>query len=269
MTYAPKENSERGKPALGTERLKRRYGADPGRRRLKLSEMIAAQILDDITTQGLTEGAPLASEAAMLQMYEGGRASLREALRILETNGLISIKAGPRGGAVVGSVDPVQFGRMASRYFQMGGATIRELIEARLILEPAATALAARRRDPESMQRLCDWLDVVEESNLADDTIYLTEAHDFHSLLLSMSGNVVLDLITLAMKDVFNSRVRSAIYPPSARKKVRAIHREIAQMVLDGKAEKAEELMRIHLEEFAAFAVRRLPGLLDDTVSWQ
>ena len=73
----------------------------------------------------------------------------------------------------------------------------------------------------------------------------------------------------MAMKDVFNSRVRSAIYPPSARKKVRAVHREIAQLVLDGKAEKAEEVMRIHLEEFAAYAVRRLPGLLDDTVSWQ
>ena len=269
MTYAPKEHPEHGMRPLGSERVMRRYGVDPGRRRLKLSEMIAAQILDDITTQGLTEGAPLASEAAMLQMYEGGRASLREALRILETNGLISIKAGPRGGAVVGSVDPVQFGRMSSRYFQMGGATIRELIEARLILEPAAAALAARRRDPEAMQRLCDWLDAADEANLTDDTAYLTEAHDFHSLLLSMSGNVVLDLITLAMKDVFNSRVRSAIYPPNARKRVRAVHREIAQLVLDGKAEEAEEVMRLHLEEFATYAARRLPGLLDDTVSWQ
>ncbi|HLY82531.1 MAG TPA: FCD domain-containing protein, partial [Acidimicrobiales bacterium] len=81
--------------------------------------------------------------------------------------------------------------------------------------------------------------------------------------------NVVLDLITLAMKDVFNSRVRSAIYPPNARKRVRAVHREIAQLVLDGKAEEAEEVMRLHLEEFATYAARRLPGLLDDTVSWQ
>jgi GntR family transcriptional repressor for pyruvate dehydrogenase complex len=269
MTYAPKEHPEHGMRPLGTERVKRRYGVDPGRRRLKLSEMIAAQILDDITTQGLTEGAPLASEAAMLQMYEGGRASLREALRILETNGLIKIKAGPKGGAVVGSVDPVQFGRMSSRYFQMGGATIRELIEARLILEPAATALAARRRDPEDMERLSTWLAGVADTSLADDTIYMTEAHDFHSLLLSMSGNVVLDLITLAMKDVFNSRVRSAIYPPSARKRVRTVHSQIAQLVLSGDAEEAQEVMRVHLEEFAAYAARRLPGLLDDTVSWQ
>jgi DNA-binding FadR family transcriptional regulator len=128
--------------SVGTNRA----GFDSSRRKMKLSEAIAAQILDDIARRGMTEGQPLMSEAAMLETYGGGRASVREALRILETNGLVNIKAGPRGGAVVGRVDPVQFGRSATRYFQLGGATVRELIEARLILEPATTGLAAKRR---------------------------------------------------------------------------------------------------------------------------
>jgi GntR family transcriptional repressor for pyruvate dehydrogenase complex len=266
-----KESKASGSPpqlAKG-DRLKRRYAPDPVRRRMKLSEMIAAQILDEITSKDLVEGDPLMSEAAMLQVYEGGRASLREALRILETSGLITIKAGPNGGAVVGSVDPVSFGRMSSRYFQMSGATIRDLIDARLILEPAATTLAAERRDPRGTQILQDWLDHEEGVKISDDSTYMADAHDFHSIILSMSGNVVLDLICLSIKDVFNSRVRSAIYPVSARKRVQEIHKEIADLVLTGQGEAAGKIMREHLEDFAAYAARRLPGLLDDPVSWQ
>lgn len=251
------------------DRLKRRYTPDPVRRRLKLSEMIAAQILDEITGKDLVEGDPLMSEAAMLQVYEGGRASLREALRILETNGLLTIKAGPNGGAVVGAVDPVQFGRMSSRYFQMSGATIRDLIDARLILEPAATTLAAERRDQRGIEILRRWLENEERVKVTDDSAYMSDAHDFHSILLSMSGNVILDLITLSIKDVFNSRVRSAVYPINARKHVQDVHKEIAALVLSGQGEEAGKMMREHLEEFAAFAARRLPGLLDDLVSWQ
>jgi len=73
----------------------------------------------------------------MLETYGGGRASVREALRILETNGLVNIRQARAGGAVVGRVDPVQFGRSATRYSNWVGPTVRELIEARLILEPA------------------------------------------------------------------------------------------------------------------------------------
>lgn len=257
--------------ATRPDRIKRQYGSsDPSRRRLKLSETIAAQILDNITEAGLVEGDQLLPEAAMLQTYEGGRASLREALRILETNGLITIKAGPKGGAVVGSVDPVQFGRMSTRYFQMAGATIGDLIEARLILEPKTTALAASKRDPENIARLEEWLARSgEPGTQTDDAEYMSDAHEFHSLIIGMSGNLILDLITLAIKDVFNARVKSAIYPPSARKRVRSTHQEIARLTIAGKAEEAEQLMRTHLEEFAAYAARRLPGLLDDTVSWQ
>jgi len=56
----------------------------------------------------MTEGQPLMSEAAMLETYGGGRASVREALRILETNGS-STSRQARAGCGSGRVDPVQF----------------------------------------------------------------------------------------------------------------------------------------------------------------
>jgi DNA-binding FadR family transcriptional regulator len=244
-------------------------GSSPSRRKIKLSESIAAQILDDIAARGMAEGQPLMSEAAMLETYNGGRASVREALRILETNGLITIKAGPKGGALVGSVDPVHFGRMSSRYFQLAGASIRELIEARLALEPATTGLAARRRDPEKMDELRAWLEASMAVREHDDEAYREDSLEFHAMIAGLSGNRVLDLLTMAMTDVFSSRVRRPVYPRNARRRVREAHEEIARHILEGDAEAAETSMRSHLEDYARHAATRLAGLLDDTVSWQ
>ena len=64
----------------------------------------------------------------MIEEYGVGRAFVREALRILEVQGLISIKAGPGGGPVVAEVSTRDFGRMSTLYFQVGGMTFRELI---------------------------------------------------------------------------------------------------------------------------------------------
>src|ERR1700689_1242920 len=70
----------------------------------KISQTIARNILDDIVVRQLPPGTMLSSEAGMLARYGVGRASLREALRILEIHGLIKIKPGPRGGPVVAEV---------------------------------------------------------------------------------------------------------------------------------------------------------------------
>ena len=68
------------------------------RRADKVSEVVARAIVHDIVSRGLEPGATLPSEAVMLARFQVGRASLREALRILEVHGLITIKPGPGGG---------------------------------------------------------------------------------------------------------------------------------------------------------------------------
>ena len=242
---------------------------ESNRRKVKLAEMIAAMILDDIEVRGLKAGEPLMSESEIVAAYQCGRASVREALRILETNGLVTIKAGPKGGVVVGRVDPVQFGRMASRYFQLGGSTIRELVEARLVLEPVLTAMAARRRNGEDIRELQAFIDSIRSSPTVDENEYMRESFKLHSLMTGMSGNRVLDLYCKAMKDVFTSRVRGLVIPASREKHVRSVHVQIALAVSDGDAATAEHLMASHLQEYASYAARRLPGLMESRVSWQ
>ena len=90
-------------------------------RSAKVSELLARDILSDIEERSLRPGAKLLPETAMLRRYGVGRASLREALRILEIYGIIKIKPGPGGGPVVDSVDSADFGRASSFYLNVLG----------------------------------------------------------------------------------------------------------------------------------------------------
>src|SRR5947209_1787797 len=125
-----------------------------GRRTEKVAAVLARQIVRDIADRKLPPGTPLEPEGAMVERYQISRASLREALRILETQGLIAIKPGPGGGPIVSDVDSRDFGRMSTLYYQVLGVRFREVVEARLIIEPVMAKLAAGHDDPEAKKRL-------------------------------------------------------------------------------------------------------------------
>src|SRR5689334_20839210 len=76
------------------------------RRRPKTSETIAQQILGDMVAEDTQPGTSLPAEATMMARYGAGRGSVREALRILEVHGLLTIKTGPGGGPVLNEVTP-------------------------------------------------------------------------------------------------------------------------------------------------------------------
>ncbi len=120
---------------------------DVRRRAMKTSERVSLDIVRDIVAQGLRTGDRLPLEAAMAQQYGVSRASLREALRLLEVQGLIHLKPGPGGGPVVGSVEPSNLARTASLYFHLGGATYGQLMQTQVLLEPLCAQLAARHPD--------------------------------------------------------------------------------------------------------------------------
>lgn len=234
------------------------------RRNRKTSELVAQDIVKDIRSQGLIAGAMLAAETVMLEQYGVGRASLREALRILELHGLIRMKPGPGGGPVVGTATPADFGRMATLHFQAAGTTIRELVEARLIMEPMLARLAAERQ---SAERLAELRSIVEKPLDGDDNVYLPNAHGFHIAIANSSGNGVLDLFSVAIHDIFVERIHGALYI-DGRDKVHREHLGIANAIFAGEGAKAETLMRRHMEEFAQYVAMRHPALLEEIIDW-
>ena len=116
-------------------------------RSLKASEGVARDIVDDIVVRRLREGDGLPSESAMLQHYGVSRETLREGLRLLEVQGLISIRRGPGGGPIVGTIDPASLGRTSTLYFHLAGATYAELFDAWVVCERVIADLAASNPD--------------------------------------------------------------------------------------------------------------------------
>jgi DNA-binding FadR family transcriptional regulator len=232
----------------------------------KVASIVARAIVRTIVDEELQAGATLEPEAVMLERFGVSRASLREALRILETQGLISIKPGPGGGPSVAPVDSAAFARMSTLFFQVLRVRFREVVEARLIIEPVMASLAAARHDPELEDEL---MAIVRKGDEAqDEAEWLAASDEFHGMVLSMSGNPLLNLVGKALKDIYTDRVAGLLFPTSERNHVRDVHAKIAKAIVKGDARVAERLMREHMVEYARNVEERHPGLLDEIVDW-
>ena len=236
-------------------------------RSVKVSELLARDILSDIERRQLEPGAKLLPEAAMLERYRVGRASLREALRILEIYGIIKIKPGPGGGPVVSAVDSEQFGRTASFYFKVMGATVGDLLEARAVLEPFMARMAAERITPERAASMAQVLDA--EGEAADDpgAGWGRASAGFHSELAGMTGNPILDLVGRSLISVLAERTRP-IFPPGERGPTRRIHRRIGEAIMNGDSDEAARLSESHVTALNAKMVELFPHLLDEPIEW-
>jgi GntR family transcriptional regulator, transcriptional repressor for pyruvate dehydrogenase complex len=240
-------------------------GTEALRRGPKTAELVARQIVRDIVSRGLSAGDVLPSEATMLGSYRVGRASLREALRVLEINGFVTIKPGPGGGPVVSQPSSRNFGRMSALYFQFAGATFRELAQARLAMEPVLARLAAERRQVEAVSALKTLSDKVHAAGNGGGP-YVESASLFHRLIAAASGNRILGLYTNATQDILEDRMAGTRHPPERRQGVHAEHDLIVEAIVNGDADVAEEHMRIHMTKFITYMERSFSHLLDEVV---
>ncbi|QZS59084.1 FCD domain-containing protein [Rhodococcus opacus] len=256
---------ERGGAMNGTRPGTRRRGE---LRSEKLSELIARQVLHDIADKQLAPGTQLPAETAMCERFNVGKASVREAMRILEINGLISIRTGSGGGPIVGSTNGRGYGSMSTLHFQSIGATLRDLINARAALEPTLAAQAAARPGPEAGKALRASLESSLQITRTDPDKFASMNSDFHAVLYSVSGNPILALIARALRDIWSVRVESVMLPEDERHEVENSHKRITEAVEQHDAPEAERLVREHVEFYRDFCEDNYPHILSDIVEW-
>jgi GntR family transcriptional regulator, transcriptional repressor for pyruvate dehydrogenase complex len=246
-------------------------GPDPEEHRTeKLSERLACQIVEDISAAvgGRAAGMKLPSEAEMAAHYAVGRGTVREALRMLEVQGLITIKCGPGGGPVVTGGSPRRLGASAAMHLQLDGVTLASVADARLVFEPFFARQAARRASREDKDRL---MAMVDEASFAGDNerADLRRASAFHTAVMDCAGNSVVTLLGACLKELWTGTFRGQLYPMHEQPRVRGDHLAIAQAIASGDADEAERLMQTHMEEFVSYARERFAALLEETVSWR
>lgn len=241
----------------------------PTRRSEKRAETVAREIVHDVVARGLEPGARLAPEAAMCEQYRIGRATLREALRILEVHGLIAIKPGAGGGPVLVGANSCAFGRTATLFFEMRRATFRDLAAARSVLEPLMARLAAERQDEGSIARLRQAL--LDERKIAaeDDRAWASGSTSFHGVVAGLSGNRILDLFGEAIKTIWFDRIFGLAFKPADRADIHRAHQAIADAILAGDGAGAERQMRAHLDDAIRLVTAGYQGMFDDILEWR
>jgi len=247
----------------------RPYGAEYNSlaRGSKISERVASTLVSDIVNEGLCAGDRLPNEAAMIARFGLGRGSIREALRILEVHGIITLRSGPGGGPIVNDVHPQDVARALSLHLFQTRATMGELVTARRLLEPTVARLAAETQDPEGMERLREAL--AREALIEDgDPRYIQAANDFHWVLSSMTGNKVLDLLAMALKEMYTTRVvGGGLASETTAPDIRDEHRAIGEAVLMGDAETAEKLASEHMDRYLG-RVQSISGFSESLITW-
>jgi GntR family transcriptional repressor for pyruvate dehydrogenase complex len=232
----------------------------------KIAESIARQILQDIQRNHLEPGAMLPPESAMVERFGVGRGSLREALRILEVNGLVTLKPGPRGGPVVSRHDPGNFGQMMTLHLQSLGATYRQLLEARVEHEVVLARKAAEQPGDAAGKLVRASMG---PSHPAEDQEYARATSSFHRAVGKASGNPVLALAADSIYAIWSVRVTEVLYPSDERAHVLDQHEAIARAIEKRSPKRAEALMREHMVEYVEYCEQRYPARMDDVVDWK
>jgi len=239
-----------------------------GSRQLKTSELVAVDLVRDIGAAGLAVGDRLPDEASMLSQYGVSRESLREALRILEVQGLITIHRGPGGGPKVAGVDPAYLARTSTLYFHLGGATYDEVFETWSTVEPAVAEKVAGLPDRARVRRALEPF-TEELPQDVDRNRFLTITNGFHAELAELSGNRVIALLLQAISHIVVDHVMLDLDPVQARETIEHDHREIAAAIAAGRTQKARTLMAAHIANVTDIYRTRWPARMKEIVEWR
>lgn len=239
---------------------------DQPRRPAKTAETVAAAIVRNIVSRNLGPGDTLPSEAAMLAHYRVSRASLREALRLLEVQELIRLKPGPGGGPIVTAVDPRNLAKMTTLYLHLGGATYQELFEAVLVMAPISAERAARNGDRSLVSAAMKPF-LLEEQPLQGPA-YWTVTNEFHGSVEALAGNRVIELLGRIVGNIWHEHIVTRMDTGAVREQIHAEHRDIAMAIMAKQPSKAARLMRDHFAGLVEEYRRHWPGRFDELIEW-
>lgn len=242
-------------PAWRASRLSPRK---PG---VKTSVTVALDIVRDIVAQRMKKGDKLPMENDLIRHYGVSRASLREGLRLLEVQGLISIRPGP-GGVVVGEAHPASLGRSLTLHMQFVGATYAELMETCIWSEGQLAEFAAKNRDRKKVRRLMTpFLDGSDHSEHP-----VEEGLDFHLAVGALVENRVRAFMLMMPGQVLVEHILGNIDRPSLEDPFVHDHEAIAKAIIDGNATRAGKLTREHYEHLNQYFRTYWPRAVADKI---
>lgn len=219
----------------------------------KMSEIVLRHLRSEILDGELPPGANLPTEGQLVERFGVSRSTIREAIRVLETEGFVATKRGIRGGAQIMAPTGSVAARQVGMLLRQRGATVGDVYTARLAIEPFAARLLATARDDDATSRLRELL-AVERAGIDDEVDWGRAAGEFHLAVIELCGNVTIGVLGQQLHEVVESQISTEMsHEHQARRKaqlrkVDATHERLIELAEAGKAAEAESLWREHLE---------------------
>lgn len=210
---------------------------------------VAARTMRERILSGdIAVGDVLPSELALADLLQVNRSTVREAIRLLEENGIVSRK--PGGKKLFVSVP--QGADLSSRVTDalvLQKIKIDELYRTMQVLEPAIAADAADHVDASQLTRLADNIRATED-NLHDSSAVARLDIEFHDLLAEACGNRALVLCRLPIGELFYPAFNAVMLRLNAGARLLAAHQAIYLAVKSGDADTAKAWMTKHIVDF-------------------
>ena len=216
----------------------------------KASDVLAAKLRELILSNGLAEGTPLPTERELVAQSGLSRTSVREALRVLETEGLVLTKAGRNGGSQVRRPGRESISRSFELFVRSHGVRFEALLEAREAIEPAAARLAAIHRsdaDLAEMTRVHKALDQV-----LDVAEHVRLNLQWHRAVMRASRNELLIAFFDAIADSVQAATESqSLNSLEVRREVVRAHGRVLAAIAAQDADAAFRRMQRHVGAYS------------------
>lgn len=226
----------------------------------RAADLVAAQLRRHIIGE-MDDGETLPPESVLMERFTVARQTLREAFRVLETEGLLTVRRGVRGGAVVHRPDGSVAARNAALVLQSRGTTLADVYQARAMVEPACAAMLARRATPEDVAALRQALTVTATPEV-DSVEAIRALMGFHALVAQLCGNQTVALLTDLVRHIIELASEQQVVEDSSsattRRALRSGHRtheQLVDLIEVGDVSGARDLWARHLEGSEDFLI--------------
>ena len=237
------------------------------KRQLKRSETIARDLAEYIVESQLPAGAMLPREKDMVEQLGVGRTTLREALRILETRGVLTIRSGPGGGPVVRHPQPNDLSESLTLILQFQRATMIEVLDARILLEASAARLAASHITSAEISRLRAINAELEGDDVSTET-GMDANERFHRIIASTTGNVVIQIFLETLLAVADSGADEFRHTRAFRETVVEGHNEIIDALEARDPDGAADAMARHVSAGKRGRIEQNRDLMSRSLRW-
>lgn len=205
-------------------------------------------------------GDKLPGERALAEQFGISRASVREATRILDAMGLVrsGVGSGPNAGAIVISEPSAALAWALRMHVATKALPVRDLVQTRLVLETQAARDGAAAPDSEERAQILrsagEILDQMDHPGLPATEFHALDAQ-FHLLLISLAGNVVVETMMASLRQATISYISETVADnpdwPAISRRLQDQHRAILAAVEKREGARAAELLRAHITWFS------------------